>query len=239
MNSPTDNAIDKVTTLTFDIFGTVLDLAGSLIPPLKELLIRIEANPDITGEDIWAHWRQRQRIEQYQDNLLMLGHSGYLAVKRRALIYTLRSYKIDFASGQIDEFMKSYQELSPFQDALDGLFRLKRKYKLVMLSNGEQWYLEHLANSQIGVEFQEIISAQSVGQFKPHPAVYRFASQKLGLEPSQIMMVAAHSFDILGARHSGFRGAYVNRYDLPYDESDYKPDFTTTSFLELCDQLAV
>ena len=169
----------------------------------------------------------------------MLGHSGYLAVKRRALIYTLRSYKIDFASGQIDEFMKSYQELSPFQDALDGLFRLKRKYKLVMLSNGEQWYLEHLANSQIGIEFQEIISAQSVGQFKPHPAVYRFASQKLGLEPSQIMMVAAHSFDILGARHSGFRGAYVNRYDLPYDESDYKPDFTTTSFLELCDQLAV
>ena len=239
MNSPTDNAIDKVTTLTFDIFGTVLDLAGSLIPPLKELLIRIEANPDITGEDIWAHWRQRQRIEQYQDNLLMLGHSGYLAVKRRALIYTLRSYKIDFASGQIDEFMKSYQELSPFQDALDGLFRLKRKYKLVMLSNGEQWYLEHLANSQIGIEFQEIISAQSVGQFKPHPAVYRFASQKLGLEPSQIMMVAAHSFDILGARHSGFRGAYVNRYDLPYDESNYKPDFTTTSFLELCDQLAV
>ena len=239
MNSPTDNPIDKVTTLTFDIFGTVLDLAGSLIPPLNELLLRINADPTITGEAIWAHWRQRQRIEQYQDNLLMLGHSGYLAVKRKALIYTLRSQKIEFTYDQVDEFMQSYQKLSPFQDALDGLTRLKKRYELVMLSKGEQWYLEHLANNQIGIEFQEIISAQSVGQFKPHPAVYRFASQKLGLEPSQIMMVAAHSFDILGARHSGFRGAYVNRYDLPYDESDYKPDFTTTSFLELCDQLAV
>ena len=239
MNISTHSPINNVTTLTFDIFGTVLDLAGSLIPPLNELLLRINANPSITGEAIWAHWRQRQRIEQYQDNLLMLGHSGYLAVKRRALIYTLRSLRIDFTYDQIDEFMQSYQKLSPFQDALDGLIRLKKRYELVMLSNGEQWYLEHLANNQIGIEFQEIISAQSVGQFKPHPAVYRFASQKLGLEPSQIMMVAAHSFDILGARHSGFRGAYVNRYDLPYDESDYKPDFTTSSFLGLCDQLAV
>ena len=53
------------------------------------------------------------------------------------------------------------------------------------------------------------------------------------------MMVAAHSFDILGARHSGFRGAYVNRYDLPYDESDYVPDITTENFYELCDTLEV
>ena len=77
MNISTHSPINNVTTLTFDIFGTVLDLAGSLIPPLNELLLRINANPSITGEAIWAHWRQRQRIEQYQDNLLMLGHSGY------------------------------------------------------------------------------------------------------------------------------------------------------------------
>ena len=121
MNSPTDNPIDKVTTLTFDIFGTVLDLAGSLIPPLNELLLRINADPTITGEAIWAHWRQRQRIEQYQDNLLMLGHSGYLAVKRKALIYTLRSQKIEFTYDQIDEFMQSYRTLSPYQDAVDVL----------------------------------------------------------------------------------------------------------------------
>ena len=69
--------------------------------------------------------------------------------------------------------------------------------------------------------------------------MYRFAARKLGLEPQQIMMVAAHSFDILGARHSGYRGAYVNRYDLPYDESEYKPDFITRDFNELCDVLHV
>ena len=57
------------------------------------------------------------------------------------------------------------------------------------------------------------------------------------------MMVAAHSFDTLGARISGYRGAYVNRYDLPYDESEfyelYMPDYTTKNFPELCDLLGV
>ena len=74
------NPIKQVNTLTFDILGTVLDLAGSLIPPLNQLLKKCDAPKNITGDDVWAIWRQRQRIEQYQDNLLMLGHSGYLPV---------------------------------------------------------------------------------------------------------------------------------------------------------------
>ena len=108
-----------------------------------------------------------------------------------------------------------------------------------MLSNGEQEFLEYLADKRIKFKFDSILSAETVGQFKPHTSVYRFATQALTLEPNQIMMVAAHSFDILGARHSGYRGAYVNRYDLPYDETIYKPDFITSNFIELCELLHV
>ena len=135
--------------------------------------------------------------------------------------------------------MDSYQFLSPFKEAVPGLTRLATKYKLVMLSNGEQKFLEYLADKRIKFKFDSILSAETVGQFKPHPSVYRFAAQALTLEPNQIMMVAAHSFDILGARHSGYRGAYVNRYDLPYDETIYKPDFITSNFIELCELLHV
>ena len=139
--------------------------------------------------------------------------------------------------------MEAYQYLSPFPDAIEGLNRLNEKYDLVMLSNGEQSYLEHLAKNQIKFDFHSILSAETVGQLKPHPAVYRFAAKELDLEPRQIMMVAAHSFDTLGARISGYRGAYVNRYDLPYDESEfyelYMPDYTTKNFPELCDLLGV
>ncbi len=231
------NPIKKVNTLTFDIFGTVLDLAGSLIPPLNQLLKKCDTPENITGDDVWAIWRQRQRIEQYQDNLLMLGHSGYLPVKRRALLYTLRTLKINFTYEQIDEFMDAYNFLSPFKDAIDGLNKLSEKFNLVILSNGEQNYLDYLAKNRIEMDFHSILSAQSVGQFKPHPSVYRYACRSLNLEPGNIMMVASHSFDILGARHSGFRGAYVNRYDLPYDESEYKPDLISDNFTDLCEQL--
>ena len=239
----TKGPIENVKILTFDIFGTVLDLAGSLIPPLDNLLKECGNTENLKGSDVWAQWRLRQRIEQYQDNLYMLGHSGYLAVKRRALIYSLKNLKVEFTYKQIDQFMEAYQYLSPFPDAIEGLKRLNEKYDLVMLSNGEQSYLEHLAKNQIKFDFHSILSAETVGQFKPHPAVYRFAAKKLNLEPRQIMMVAAHSFDTLGARISGYRGAYVNRYDLPYDESEfyelYMPDYTTKNFPELCDLLGV
>ena len=239
----TKSPIENVKTLTFDIFGTVLDLAGSLIPPLDNLLKECGNTENLKGSDVWAQWRLRQRIEQYQDNLYMLGHSGYLAVKRRALIYSLKNLKVEFTHKQIDQFMEAYQYLSPFPDAIEGLNRLNEKYDLAMLSNGEQSYLEHLAKNQIKFDFHSILSAETVGQFKPHPAVYRFAAKELNLEPRQIMMVAAHSFDTLGARISGYRGAYVNRYDLPYDESEfyelYMPDYTTKNFPELCDLLGV
>ncbi len=231
--------LEKVNTLTFDIFGTVLNLSGSIVPSLEELIRSCRAPESIKGTDVWNHWRQRQRIEQYQDNLLMLGHSGYLSVKKKSLIYSLRTMKIKFHYEQIDDFMNIYNELTPFEDAVNGLSRLAKKFKLVILSNGEKHLLQHLASKKIGIDFHAILSAEMVGQFKPHPSVYRFASNSLGLEPDEIMMVASHSFDILGARHSGFRGAYVNRYDLPYDESEYRPDIITKDFKDLCIKLNV
>ena len=109
----------------------------------------------------------------------------------------------------------------------------------MILSNGEEWFLEHLARNRIGIDFHAVLSAEMVGQFKPHPSVYRFAAKRLKREPEQIMMVASHSFDILGARHSGFRGANVNHYDLPHEESEYRPDLSVVDFEELCEMLGV
>ena len=226
---------DRPEALAFDIFGTVLDLAGSLTPRLSELLDDCGAQTQVTT--LWAYWRMRQRIEQYQDNLLMLGHSGYLAVMRRSLLYTLRTFKVVFSESQVDDFMLAYQQLDPFDDAVAGLERLAGNCRLVMLSNGEHDYLVHLAHNRIKIPFDEIISVESVGQFKPHPAVYRHAARRLGLEPGQIMMVAAHSFDIIGARACGFRGAYVDRYDLPMGCTDYLPDISVPDFHQLARSL--
>ena len=227
--------MERITTLAFDMFGTVLDPAGSLTPPLGRFLT--EKGASVDGATLWADWRDRQRIEQYQDALLMWGHSGYLETCRRALVYCLRGNDVEFTHDDVDDLMRSWQELIPFEDAVEALKRLGGRYRLVALSNGERWFLEHLARNRIKVSFDAIISAEEAGFFKPHPSVYRTAARILESEPHEIMMVAAHSFDVMGARACGYRGAFVNRYGLPFEETPYQPDITVDDFYQLASHL--
>ena len=233
----TDNPLAQVDTLVFDIFGTVLDLGGSLSGPAGRFLA--EHGSQVSEVEFWADWRGRQRIEQYQDNLFMLGHSGYLETCRRSFIYCLRLHSVDFDPGDVDRFMAVYSDLRPFDDAVQGLQKLvdSRRFGMVVLSNGEQSYLERMAANNVGIPFDQVISVEKSGVFKPHPAVYRTATRILGKAPGEIMMVSSHSFDVTGARASGFRAGYVNRYHLPNEVSDYLPDFEVADFHELVERL--
>ena len=230
-----ENPIERVDTLTFDIFGTVLDLAGGIVPTLDGFLAKKRAA--IGGADFWTQWRARQRIEQYQDTIVMLGHGGYLEVARRALVYTLRNNEVGHTDDDAREILKVFENLNPFPDALDGLNQLASRYRLAALSNGDKWLVEHLVNERIDAPFSATFSVDTVGCFKPHPAVYRAAAKALDREPGRIMMVAAHAFDVMGARACGFRGAYVNRYGLPYEDSAPRPDATVNDFRELASWL--
>jgi 2-haloacid dehalogenase len=229
------NPVDSTQALTFDLFGTVLDLAGSLTPAIGEFLE--SKNSDVSPEDFWAAWRYRQRIEQYQDNIVMLGHSGYLTVARRACVYVLALHNVEVSSEDVDGLMSAWQNLNPFPEVVAALKRLKSRFKLVALSNGEPDFLQHLATNRIGWDFDDIISVQTVGAFKPHPGVYRKAADILGLEVGECLMVSANSFDVMGARMCGFRGAFVNRNQLPYEDSTYQPDLTVADFTEMADAL--
>lgn len=217
--------------LTFDLFGTILDLGGSLTPFIGESLRACDAN--VSADDFWAQWRYRQRIEQYQDTITMLGHSGYLETVRRAVHYVLRANGIDATTETVTEFMRGWQSLSPFPEVLAALSKLKSRYQLVVLSNGDPSFLDYLVTERVVWEFDAVISVTSVGAFKPHPAVYRGAAGMLGLEVNECIMVSANSFDIMGARACGFRGAFVNRYELPYEDTPYQPDVTVNDFTEL------
>ena len=222
--------------LTFDLFGTILDLGGSLTPLIRESLDARDV-VDVSAAEFWEQWRYRQRIEQYQDTIMMLGHSGYLETVRRALHYTLGRNGIDASPDTVQEFMRGWQQLSPFPEVLSALARLQSRYQLVVLSNGDPEFLDHLVTERVAWDFDAIISVTSVGAFKPHPAVYRGAAGKLGLEVNECLMVSANSFDIMGARACGYRGAFVNRYNLPYEDTQFQPDVTVNDFTELADAL--
>ncbi len=229
------DALGLVHTLTFDAFGTILDLGGSHAPLLGEFLK--SKGSEMTAGELWARWRSRQRIEQYQDNQFSAGHYGYLDSSRRALIYILRSSKLPFGDGDISRIMDGWQELMPFPDAVPGLQRLRSKFKLVVLSNGEKEFLAHVVKHRIQYDFDGVISVQDVGVFKPNPQVYRYAARILKAEPCELLMVSSNSFDVVGARASGYRGGYVNRYDLPYDETPYRFDIEARDFLDMAGKL--
>ena len=227
--------LENCKALTFDLFGTVLDLGGSLTPYIGEFLAAKGSDAD--PAEFWAQWRYRQRIEQYQDNIVDLGHSGYLEVARRAFAYVLGLNNVEASRDEIKDFMVAWQSLSPFPEVVAGLERLKTRFKLVALSNGEPDFLDHLVKNRIKWDFDDVISVQVVGAFKPHPGVYRRAAHILGLEIGECLMVSANSFDVMGARACGRRGAFVNRYALPYEDSPHVPDVTVTNFTELADSL--
>ena len=230
-----DEFLARVKYLAFDIFGTVMDLSGSLTGPAGEFLAA--RGSAMAGQSFYSEWRERQRIEQYQDNLLMLGHSGYLETCRRAFVYCLKKHNVNYTAGDVRKFMEVYKNLQPYDDAIEGLRLLAGSYKLIALSNGEQWYLEELLGNHVPTGFDAIISVDQVGAFKPAPGIYRKAIQRLGCEPGEVMMVAAHAFDILGAQACGFKAAYVDRYTLPTEDSVYQPDIIVDDFLELASRL--
>lgn len=217
--------------LTFDLFGTILDLGGSLTPFIEESLKARAV--DVSAAAFWTHWRYRQRIEQYQDTLVMIGHSGYLETVRRAVHYVLRANGIEATPDTVEEFMRGWRYLSPFPEVLAALAKLQSEYQLVVLSNGDPSFLDYLVTERVVWDFDAVISVTSVGAFKPHPAVYRGAAGKLELEVNECLMVSANSFDILGARACGYKGAFVNRYQLPYEDTPYQPDVIVTDFTEL------
>ncbi|MFQ5754829.1 MAG: haloacid dehalogenase type II [Acidiferrobacterales bacterium] len=226
---------ESIRALTFDLFGTVLDLGGSLTPAIGRFLADKGCATD--PAQFWQQWRYRQRIEQYQDSLVMLGHSGYLETARRAFVYVLRLNRVESTNAEVEQFMRAWQQLKAFPDVVAALPRLASDFRLVALSNGDRSFLDQLVANRIKYDFDQVISVDVFGAFKPHPAVYRGAARILGLEPNEVMMVSSNSFDVMGARMCGNRGAFVNRYALPYEDTPFVPDVTVKNFAELADAL--
>jgi len=139
--------------------------------------------------------------------------------------------------GRIQELMAAWQGLLPFPEVVPALERLHERYRLVVLSNGDPHYLDHLVENRVQYPFDEVISAKGNGAFKPHPGVYRRAAHLLDLEVHQCMMVSANAFDCVGARACGFQAAYVNRYKMPVEDSPFQPALTVEDFTQLAEAL--
>jgi 2-haloacid dehalogenase len=122
----------------------------------------------------------------------------------------LAEHGIEAPSDQRERLVQSWHRLDPWPDVREGLEALRRTYVLATLSNAHVAMLVDLARHG-DLRFDTLLSAELAGAYKPSPEAYLSAARLLGLEPAQVMLVAAHPLDLAGARHAGLRSAFIDR----------------------------
>jgi 2-haloacid dehalogenase len=220
--------------LTFDLYGTVVDMQSGLtevaMPYLKQKGWSGNPNSFVT----W--WRRTHFENSMIDALLNCGHTPYREIGRRAVTLTLERANIQHTQDEVQYLVAQIEKLRPFDDVVEALGRLHKRYKLVILSNGDPDMLEN-AKPYIGYTFDAYISIATSGYFKPHSATYRKAAEILKTDIGQIMHVANHAFDCIGAQAQGMKSGYINHRGRPYEDTPYQPDLVVNNFKELADAL--
>jgi 2-haloacid dehalogenase len=217
-------------TLMFDLYGTVVDMQGGLTravtPYLKDK--GWGGRPDA----LVTWWRRTHFENSMIDALLHREHTPYREIGRRALAYTLERAGIEHTQDEVRALVACIERLEPFPDVVAALQKLKSRYQLTILSNGDPDMLE-AARPHLGIEFDRVLSVAIAGSFKPHVATYRAAAELVGAAPDAILFVANHAFDCVGAKAYGMRACFVDRRKRPFGEWPYQPDIIVSDFAEL------
>lgn len=224
----------EVKVLTFDQYGTVVDMQTGLTEAVTPFLHQKGWAGEPHRFVTW--WRRTHYEDSMIDALCDRGHTPYRDIGHRAVSHVMQRAGIDYTQDDVRWLVSQIEELRPFPDVIDTLQRLRTRYRLVILSNGDRDMLER-AKPYIGFDFDLTISVQEAGYFKPHYATYHKAAELIGEAPMSIMHVANHAFDCIGAKAAGMRTAFVNRRHRQYGESPHQPDMTVENFAELATAL--
>lgn len=230
----TETLREETVVLAFDLYDTVLDRESVLVPALGDLLERhgSDADPSILLRRYLAmHFR-----DSMIDSLIDGPHTPFKEISRRALAYRLEQMGLDVSDEEVRAVIRAWKSFEPYADALAPFERLHDEYVLVGLSNGDPDMLDAVVDG-IDVELDGVVSVAEAGAFKPHRASYDLTCERFGVAPHEVTFVTAHTFDLVGAKAAGMRGAFVNRHDNPYGEWIHQPDVTVESLDALADAL--
>ncbi|HWI79955.1 MAG TPA: haloacid dehalogenase type II [Ramlibacter sp.] len=195
----------SVEVLAFDIFGTVVDWHGSIVREMAQLY------PSVDGNAFALAWRAGYKPAMAR---VMSGELGWTLIDdlhRLILDGILPQFGLaDLGEAERRHLNRVWHRLSPWPDSVEGLTRLKRKFTICTLSNGNIGLLTNMAK-RAGLPWDCVLSAEVFRAYKPDPATYLGVARVFDLPPAKAMLVAAHHEDLAGARRCGLRTAYVER----------------------------
>jgi len=238
-----DPWVASVKALVFDTFGTVVDWRTSVTREVEALAKRKGLSVD--GAKFADAWRA-----QYAPNMGRV-RSGELPwtkldrLHRMALDRILTDFSLaGLSEAETDALNRAWHRLAPWPDAVSGLTRLKKKFIIAPLSNGNISLITDMAKHS-GLPWDCILGAELVRRYKPDREVYQSAADFLDLAPAEVMMVAAHLGDLRAAKAVGLRTAFVTR-PLEYGpngkpdlKADASIDISAKDFNDLAGQLGV
>jgi 2-haloacid dehalogenase len=200
----------SVKAMVFDVFGTVVDWRGSIIAEGRNYW-QPEKGIDIDWEDFADSWRRGYGPSMNRVRTGELPWTLLDGLHRMMLDDLLPQFGITSLSEEdIDYLNRVWHRLNGWPDSPPGLARLKARYLLSTLSNGNVALLTNMAKFA-GLPWDCILGSDIFHHFKPDPEMYLGAADILGLHPEQVMMVAAHPFDLDAASKYGLRTGYVHR----------------------------
>lgn len=233
----------QVRALLFDVFGTCVDWRSSIAREGQALGSRLGL-----GEVDWLAFADAWR-DQYQPQMATVrrGERPWVTLDvlhRAGLDAILPAFGLDELSpADRDELTLTWHRLDPWPDVVAGLTLMKRRFVIAPNSNGHIALMVNLAK-RAGLPWDAILGAEIAHAYKPHPEVYLRSAEALGLEPSSVMMVAAHNGDLVAAAACGLQTAFVPRPTEhgPDQTTDLAPehefDLVAGDFLELATRLS-
>jgi len=229
-----DSIKRDVKVCMFDQYGTVVDMQGGLTAIATPFLKAKGWSGDPNSFVTW--WRRTHFENSMIDALLHRAHTPYREIGHRAVAHVMDRAGIEHTKEDVRYLVGEIEKLKPFPEVPAALDKLHTRYKLVVLSNGDPDMLE-TAKQYHGIAFDRVISVVEAQSFKPHIATYTKAAELLGLNMYQILFVANHAFDCMGAKSAGMRTAFIDRRGRPFGETEHQPDILVPSMTALADAI--
>ena len=230
-----DELTRKIKVVMFDQYGTVVDMQKGL----TEIAAPFLQAKGWTGKPgSFVTWWRRTHFENSMiDALLHKEHTPYREVGHAAVAYTMDRAGIEYTEEEVRYLVGCIERLEPFPDVPAALARLKTKYKIVVLSNGDPDMLE-TAKRYHKIPFDRVISVAEAGSFKPHVVTYTKAAEIMGVRMEEVLFVANHAFDCIGAKAAGMHTAFIDRRKRPFGRTPHQPDVWVDDMSSLADLIA-
>ena len=216
--------IENIKACVFDAYGTLFDVNSAAAKCKKKLGSRWESFANA--------WRTTQ-LEYTWLRSLMKKHENFWKITEDSLDHTMETFKIK--KTMRGELLNLYKELNIYPEVKECLDNLKsKKIKISILSNGTPNLLKSLVESNnIQNYFDDIMSIEAVGIYKPDSKVYEMPTNKYGCKPENICFLSSNTWDVSGGGVFGYNAIWVNRFNKVFDKLSYEPQFVINNLNQL------